>query len=231
MADHAEMIHQQMEETRSNLAEKLDALESQVSETVQNTTTAVSDTVAAVKDTVENVTDTVKETVEKAAETVQSVGKVLDLRHQTEQHPWLIFGGSVALGFAAAQLFGGSREKGGSDSRTRASQPNFSALAANGSAGNGHQATESSTASQPRAEPATEGPKGWLWEQLGRLKGLAIGSMMGVVREVAGRNLPGSLGQRVAEEVDRLTTHLGGEPMPDPLGHNESHDSPSGNKP
>jgi len=216
MANHPEMIRHQMEETRSHLAEKLDALESQVSDTVQTTTAAVSDTVEAVKDTVENVTETVKETVEKATETVQSVGQALDLRLQTERHPWLIFGGSVALGFTAAQLLGSSRETAKSEAGVRAGQSRVSAPEAPSSQGNGHQAAESPPPSPPRSESPEQGKKSWFWDQVDRLKGLAIGSMMGVVRDLAERSLTGSLGQRVAEEVDHLTTHLGGEPIHNP---------------
>ena len=97
MADDTEVIRKQMEETRSHLAEKLEELENQVSETVQATTEAVSETVGTVKETVENVTATVQETFETVAET-------FNLKVQTERHPWLVVGASIAGGCLLAQL-------------------------------------------------------------------------------------------------------------------------------
>jgi len=50
---------------------------------------------------------------------------------------------------------------------------------------------------------------------------------MGVVRDLATRGLPGALGQRVAEEVDHLSSSLGGEPIRGPLlstGKDESQE-------
>ena len=44
MSDTVEMIREQMDETRSNLSEKLESLEHQVSQTVQATGTARTDT-------------------------------------------------------------------------------------------------------------------------------------------------------------------------------------------
>jgi len=94
-------IKQQMEETRSSLADKLESLEQHVLGTVHETTSAVTGTVENVKETVENVKDAVKETVENVKETVM---ETFDLRLQTERHPWAVFGGSVALGFAVGHL-------------------------------------------------------------------------------------------------------------------------------
>ena len=71
------------------------------------------------------------------------------------------------------------------------------------------------------SEPAHPEQKGWLWEELGRLKGLALGALMGVVRDMAARGLPGTLGHRIAEEVDHLNSHLGGETIRGSLFSNE----------
>jgi len=229
MDDQPEVIRQQMEEKRSQLAEKLEALESQVTDTVQATTAVVTETVDAVKETVSNVTDTVKETVDQAAEAVHSVGRALDIRLQTEQNPWLVFGGSLALGFTVAQLLPSFKENGRDDSHDRTWGERLQALEASSSTqGVGrHQTAATPPAAETRAEPQDEGQKGWLWDQLGRLKGLALGSLMGVVRDLAARNLPGELGQRVAQEVDSLTTHIGGEPIHGSLFGQTSQESSS----
>jgi len=209
MADNPEVIRQQMDETRSHLTEKLEALENQVTSTVEEATSAVSETVEAVKETVENVTETV-------GETVQSVGQIFDLHLQTERHPWLVFGGSVALGCMAAQLFGRRRDE---YERSAAQNANWSALS---SASQPRESTwerrsEPSFQQPAHSEPSDNGKKSWFWDEMNRVKGLAVGALMGVVRDLAARGLPGALGQRVAEEVDHLGSSLGGETIRGPL--------------
>lgn len=216
MDDNPEVIRQQMDETRSNLAEKLEALESQVSDTVQTATAVVNNTVEAVKETVENVTETVKETVEAATETVHSVGQAFDLRLQTERHPWMVFGGAVAVGFTTAQLLGAATEKAREAAGDKVWRDRLPALEATSSQGNGHRTAEAPRPPE-RTTQAEEPRTGWLWDQLGRLKGLALGSLMGVVRDLAVRSFQGELGQRLGEEVDKLTSHLGAEPIHGPL--------------
>ena len=77
MAYEPEVIKQQMEETRSSLADKLETLEQHVLGTVHDTTSAVSNTAEMVTDAVEGTVESVKETVENVKEsfmeTVESV--------------------------------------------------------------------------------------------------------------------------------------------------------------
>jgi uncharacterized protein YoxC len=218
MAEHSEVIRKQMEETRSQLTDKLEALESQVGETVQTTSAAVSETVQAVSETVENVSETVetvKETVENVAqslqETVQSLGELFDLELQTDRHPWLIFGGSVALGCLAAQMFGKPEQA--------TAAGHFPGTGV--SAGSVHRQANEGLQASAQSTTSSNGTSGWFWGVLGRLRGVAVGSLMGMVRDVAARELPGSLAQQVAEEIDRLTPELGGEVMKGPIFPNK----------
>src|SRR5713226_6434711 len=87
-----EVIKQQMLETRASLAEKLETLEQQVVGTVHSATSAVTDTVESVKDAVQHTVEAVKDT--------------FDLSHHVREHPWLMVGGSVTVGFAAGCLTG-----------------------------------------------------------------------------------------------------------------------------
>ena len=105
MNDTAEMIRGQMDETRSQLSDKLDSLEHQVSETVRSTGSAVNATVEAVQETVETVTGAIQDAV-------HSVSNALDVRRQIGRHPWLALGGSVALGFLAAEFLARSKKSG-----------------------------------------------------------------------------------------------------------------------
>jgi ElaB/YqjD/DUF883 family membrane-anchored ribosome-binding protein len=210
MDDKSEVIRKQMEDTRASLGEKLEALESQVTDTVQATTTAVSDTVEAVKDTVENVTESVKDTVQSVSDTVS---QTFDIQGHVERHPWLMFGGSVVAGCMTAYLLSPSSSQKKEKRSTWFSQPQQGEpVRANGA----YASEPQPQAGESLASSAMSwlgGPSGWLGEQLNRVKGLALGTLMGTIRDMASQALPDALGHRVAEEVDRFTTHMGAEPI------------------
>ena len=207
-----EVIHQQMEETRADLTDKLSALESKVSGTVQTATQVVESAKEVVSDTVEAVTDTVESVKEKVKEVTESVGDAVDgvkesvqgtfntvaeslnLKLQAERHPWAIFGGAVAVGCLGGYLLSGPRQT----SRPAA------------------QASERGSASKPKTNgshhPKAEASN-WFWDQLRAFRGLAVGTMMGVVRDLVTRSLPENLQEQVSGELDHLTKGLGGEPI------------------
>lgn len=220
-----EIIHKQMEETRSGLTDKLSALEAQVNTTVQattdavqSTTDAVTGTVESVKETVENVSDKLHETVagvtesvqqavedvkESVGETVKSVAETFNLKLQAERHPWMVFGGAVTVGCVGALLLGGSGHKPApASSSGRRLSP--------GHEGGGKTKTPNGRAPSQQSSDAGEG---WLWDKLGSFKNLAVGAMMGVVRDLVARAVPENLKERVSEEMDKLTKSVGGEPI------------------
>ena len=170
MDDTPEIIRQQMDETKSQLSEKLETLEHQVTETVQTAGTAVNATVGAVQQTVETVTGAVHDTV-------QSVSHAFDLRRQIHQHPWLVIGGSVVVGYLAAELLTGS---------TQTSQPQRnSADIANQR--NGDAAVESAATATAIAAAHESGLKSSSWRQL---RDVAFGALIGMVQEIATRAVP-----------------------------------------
>lgn len=86
MDDDLATIRSQMNHTRTDLAEKLESLESRVSEGMQSTGAVVTETMTSVRDA------------------VQSVSQTLDLRRHVQRHPWMAVGASFALGCLAARL-------------------------------------------------------------------------------------------------------------------------------
>jgi len=202
-----------MEETRADLTKKLEALESKVADTVENTTDVVQTATEAVSNTVETVKETVEAVTETVQETVESVGDVFNISRQAERHPWLVFGGAVAVGcFAGWALAPRRRRQSGSMpmAALQTTTPSTPAGQPNGSG--------ASRPEPPKPAPSpTSTTTGWISEQLGRLKNLALGSLMGVVRDLAARSVPGALGGRLAEEVDTMTTRMGAEPIRGPV--------------
>src|SRR5687768_15493213 len=100
--ENEDVIREKMEGTRSSLTEKLETLEKQVVNTVQDATSSVTETVEAVKDTVNTVRETVQDTVQ---DTVNTVKGFFDIPGHVNRHPWAAVGGSVAVGFILGRIF------------------------------------------------------------------------------------------------------------------------------
>lgn len=233
MENEAEMIRHQMEDTRTALTEKLEALESQVVSTVKGTTEAVAETVDAVKETVqetvEGVKETVQETVEGVTESVsnvkESIKETFDLTGHMERNPWATFGGCVLAGFALGYLLPSAssskpaRRETWSGSGYPEAEPGMTDRLTAGvsSAASSAYDEVSSLASSALA-------KGWdaLKESWGpvadQLKQMAIGTTAGLVGEMVLKSVPPTLKDNVAKMLDDMTVSLGGQIMRSPDG-------------
>jgi ElaB/YqjD/DUF883 family membrane-anchored ribosome-binding protein len=239
MDNEAEVIKQQMEEKRTDLTEKLEKLEQQVVDTVQSTTNAVTDTVESVKEVVQETVDTVKGSVE---ETVESVKQTFDLRRQVENHPWLMLGGSVAAGFVAGRLLEGLMPAPRESYYDEALPPPSSGNVPINGGGRSYRYGEEAAARREFAPPSTSEPpqKSWLTvltqqfaPEIDKLKGMAIGAALGVVRDMVKNALPEELGGKVSEMIDDVTQKMGGEPFKSPVvsessGQESSQRQPDG---
>lgn len=224
-----DLIRKQMKETRSNLTDKLETLEHQVVGTAQAATSAVSDSVEAVKETVQDTVASVQETVatvkESIAETVTAVKDsmhegvdavkgLFDVSAHVERHPWLMLGGSVALGYLLNGFLGKA-----SPARDRGVASGISGPSPvpspNGSSGNGAP-TNGNFREERKPEAALEqaaslfssfGP------EINKLKGLAIGALLGTVREMIVKAVPEQFAGQLKEIIDSVTEKAGGEPI------------------
>jgi len=235
MPDQSEVIMGQMEETRKDLADKIETLEKKVAgtvETVTETVQTVESTVENVKDsiqeTVESVTDKVQNTVQAVEETVGStverVKSFFDISHHVQEYPWLMMGGSVVAGFVGGWLL--------TPRRAHTEEAPAPPSAAQYSAPSYTPPPQSAPAPPTREpEPAEEGWLGKLAErfapEVGRLKGLALGTLFGVARDMVGRVLPDAVKEQVTDVINMFTTDVGGEVIQQPLlgpGEEESRD-------
>lgn len=219
MENEPEMMRQQMEETRASLTEKIESLEEQVVRTVHDATAAVSDTVETVKDALHETVATVKESVH---ETVETVKDAFDVSLQVKRHPWAMMAGSFFVGYLGGCLL----SKKSSPDRFRA----------NGESRNGPYAPVAATArwemEKPAEIPETYARKtsehSWLRgfeTEIGKLKRLALGTAMGLARDLITRSAPEELKPRLTEIADDLTVKLGGEPLKGPILESTVHDS------
>jgi len=212
MEDQPEVIRKQMEETRSSLSDKLEALEKKVAETVEPVTNAVERTTEAVAETAETVKETVQAVSGQVKETVRSMASTFDLRHQTDKHPWVVFGVAATVGCLAGTMLGRRAQ------RRQATQPAQPARARhNGRGGDGASHHPEWGATKRAREAAKPQPDSLFAQEIRQLKGLAISSLLGFVRDLAKRAVPGAIGEKIAEQLDGFTTRLGAEPLKSPV--------------
>jgi len=216
MPDEPEVIRQQMEETRASLADKVATLEQQVVDTVSGTTSAVTETVANVKEVVQETVASVKGSVQ---ESVESVRQAFDLSRQVDRHPWLFMAGSVALGYCAERIFESDTTE-ATEARGRALR--LEALEGMRQAHNGRGHLSGNGAGerlqQEQRKPGfLEAVASQFSGELDRVKALAVGAGLGLVRDLVASNVPDPLKPRVTEVIDSFTQKLGGEVLQGPL--------------
>jgi len=227
MDDQPEVIRQQMADTRSSLTDKIERLEQTVEHKVQSTTSAVTDTVESVKEAVENtvqsVTGTVRDTVDSVkgtvSTTVETVKEAFDVRRYFAEYPWAAFGAAVGVGIAGGVLLGGGRaaeriaelHSHGEASTARTTGPSHNGGSRKRSAAPtraGSFPMKSGAAHELAGELASK-----FGDELGKLKGVALGAMFGLVRDWISRSAPSEVGNKVGEVIDDVTRKLGGEPL------------------
>jgi hypothetical protein len=202
MEKEQEIIKEQMEETRSALTEKIGILEQQVVDTVQEAKDGVKETVTVLKDAVQDTVQTVKDTV---GETVDNVKETFDLSIQMQRRPWVVMGGAIALGFAGGYLCCPPNEIPRAAKRQRPHRERT---------GNGSHKSEPLQAKSPEPAAGMLGHLGdALHDQIDQLKGLAIGTLAAVVRDLVTTTLPDVLKGSVADTFNEMTVKLGGQPI------------------
>ena len=166
---------------------------------IDTTRTAMSDKMAALEDkvmnTVQSAQDTVTNSIQSAKDTVASVKETFDLKHQVEQRPWTIVGGCFLAGLVVGHLMPGGRP---------ASNKPMAAPPFNGSYGMSGPA--------PRMQLEAPSPPSILepfQEEIDKVKGIAIGYVMGLVRDSIKESVP-QMGSNIDELMNGITTKLGG---------------------
>jgi ElaB/YqjD/DUF883 family membrane-anchored ribosome-binding protein len=218
MADEPqpEVIRHQMEETRADISQKLETLEGELEQKVHAATDTVSETVADVKETVQETVETVKDTVH---ETLEAMKSAFDIPHQVDQHPWLMLGGAVAVGYVGGCLL--NRLEGPSERAWHDGPAAYSTGFQTNLSNQEQGITEGSSGSRRLSELAQK-----FKPELDELKGLAVGAALSLARDFITRALPQETRQRVAETVDHFTTKLGGKPIQGLLPPEEPEQQP-----
>jgi len=243
--ENEDVIRKQMEETRTSLTEKLETLENKVVGTVQEATSMVSNTVEAVKETVQETVASVQSTVATVKDSVQdTVGTVtgtmkegvtmvkdtvkdaFDIPGHVEHHPWLMFGSSVALGYCLGNFFAKEELDTAKMAEASATPP-----APTGHAARAHHHGNGGVREKRRTEtnkaPAAMGFLSEFAPEINKLKALALGAVLGTVREMVIQALPQKMGEQLKDIINSVTEKIGGASIPssDWAGGQKKHSS------
>jgi len=185
--------------TRSDLADKMEALENRVMGTVQSAQ------------------ETVEDSIQIARDTVATVKRTFDIKHHVERHPWTMVGGCFLGGLAMGVLFQrmnrptaqtpdplAGKETGYSTSPPLPAEQH----------GNGSQA--SAAAPRPpyrQMSPGRPGLFDLFHDEIAKVKGVAIGYVMGLARDAIMDAVP-QWAPQIDGLMNSITTKLGGEPAP-----------------
>jgi ElaB/YqjD/DUF883 family membrane-anchored ribosome-binding protein len=232
MDKESDVIKHQMEHTRAALTDKLELLENKVTssvsgaaETVDRVRQTVSETVSGAAETVASmkhaIDDTVASVKECARETAETVSETLDIRKQVEKHPWAMMAGATAVGFGVGVLVSRSdvREAATSAASSMASSARSMTTGWSRHAGDGYAGDHSPGWTGPQREqraanvqPTSQEESPWM-PAANKLKGLAIGTMFGVLRDVLSKSMPQAISGQMGEVIDDFTMSLGGKPI------------------
>jgi ElaB/YqjD/DUF883 family membrane-anchored ribosome-binding protein len=191
-------MRQGIECTRSAMADKLEALEDRLMGTVHSAQ------------------ETVEDSIQMAKDTVATVKRNFDIKYQVEQHPWAMVGGCFLAGLALGGLFLRVR-------RRSRQAPNRLAGEETPPAGSPRLFAEQrsldrlNTAAPPpyAVPPNRPGVFGKFQEEIDKVQGMAIGYVMGLVRDSIKEAMP-QLASQIDGVMNGVTTKLGGEPVQPP---------------
>jgi ElaB/YqjD/DUF883 family membrane-anchored ribosome-binding protein len=171
--DSADM-RQDIDTTRTAMADKLEALEDRMMGAARSAQATVEDSIQSAKDA------------------VASVKRTFDIKHQVEQRPWTMFGGSVLAGLAVGLLIPKGPSRPAKDNGQAAALVPVPRLQA-----------------EPLPPPSVLEP---FREEIDKVKGIAIGYVMGLVRDSVKESAP-QMASQIDDLMNGLTTKLGGKPV------------------
>lgn len=190
-----EEMRDEIDSTRSGLADKLDALENRVMGTVQSAQETVEDSIKIAKDT------------------VASVKRTFDIKHHVEQHPWAIVGGCFLAGLALGAWFQTGRRPRRSQDRRAVRETAFAAssILPAKQRGNGNFAAPAPMLQIQSPPPSGTGLLDLFHDEIAKVKGMAIGYVMGLTRDAIKDAVP-QWAPQIDDMMNSVTTKLGGEP-------------------
>ncbi len=190
-------MRQEIDCTRSAMADKIDALEDRVMGTVQSAQ------------------ETVEDSIQMAKDTVATVKRNFDLKYQIEQRPWLMVGGCVLAGLALESLFLRIRRRSRQAPNRLVGNEMPLAVSPHLVAEQRGNGSSDTAAPPPRFDSTSANRPGFFdrfHEEIDKVKGMAIGYVMGLVRDSIKHALP-QLASQIDDVMNSVTTKLESKPV------------------
>ncbi len=234
LTDKIERLENKVSETVQAATASVAEATASVMETVNNATASVSETVGSVNAAVQGTVENVKNSV---SETVASVKDTFDLPEQVRKYPWQMLAGAVAMGYVSARYLQpaarstmasnqGPDRNGDSPSIPSEQFPSDASVSFKrpDSLSEPRDVHAAAQSNEKHRETPAAATRTWM-DQLGetfggeiaKLRGMAIGASLGLVRDMISDSAPESLRPQIAEVVDGFTQKLGGQHFPSPV--------------
>jgi len=149
---------------------------------------------------------------ESVKESVETVKDWFDISAHAQEHPWLVVGGSVAVGCCLGALL---NQTSATPPTAPASIPASSfptGMQASSNGGTSYARREEPRESQPPSKPMLD--LGEWAPELSKLKSLALGVLFSTVRELIVQSVPEYVGNQLKDVIDSATKKVGGDPVP-----------------
>jgi ElaB/YqjD/DUF883 family membrane-anchored ribosome-binding protein len=191
-----EEMRQDIDCTRAAMADKLEALEDRVMGTVQSAQ------------------ETVEDSLQLAKDTVATVRRNFDIKYQIEQHPWTMVGGGFLGGLALGGLFLRVRRYSQAPERLAGNETPLAEGPRLPTEQGGNGSIESAVP-RPRSQSMSASRPAFLdrfQEEIDKVKGMAIGYVMGLARDSIKHAVP-QLASQIDDVMNSVTTKLGSAPV------------------
>jgi ElaB/YqjD/DUF883 family membrane-anchored ribosome-binding protein len=191
LADHmivernTDDMRQEIDCTRSALADKVEALEDRVKDNVQ----------------------TVEDSIQMATDAVATVRRTFDIKHQVEQHPWTMVGGCFLAGVAASNLFPRVLRR-----LRKAPDPSANGNSAAASLQVPPLPRGDEGGALPAVMRSRSGLLELFHDEIAKIQGMAIGYVIGLARDSIKQSVP-QLASQIESVMNGVTTKLGGTPF------------------
>jgi len=217
-----------MMERRAALTDKLDQLEQQVEGTFSDAKERVNDVIDTVTDTV----DSVQRTYHDAKE---NMSNAVNIRRHVVRHPWAMIAGAAAVGYVGTAYLrdrpngNGSHPANGGALTDRYN--GFMSVLADPEIGPVRIVEKAVPIKEKTPAPApletqldVETVKDarekmgirmgeMFHDEIQLLKGLALGTLFGIVRDLAMKSAPAAINQPLEDAINQFTLKLGGKPI------------------
>jgi hypothetical protein len=182
----------------------------------------IADTCQGIEDTRSAITEKLEILEERVRETVETVKRTLDVPHQVDQHPWLMFGGATLAGYLLGSWGGGRTSPAFS---TNDSESSAAGTTADMSASHAKQDCLPPSDGESSVHPQLQQGMGssvleQLKDEIAIIKVAAVGALISTLREMVKQAVP-----TLAPHIERARSQRGGQPLerppqqPAPMSH------------